>query len=160
MNTFQHLKRDLIDGARFHLTVDSVTSRVIIEAIRSFQMARDHLRGELLGKDAAFDIGWRYSSPYEYNWESAISARVDNGIMAVNFKFLREGEYHQEVCSYEDQEFLVVDLLDFFSGGSTWKDGVRDQLTTALRKELESLDERMRLMFLALERIRSVTFSA
>lgn len=160
MNTFQHLKRDLIDGAEFDLTRDSLTSRVLIEAIRSFQMARDALRGELLGKDPAFDIGWRYLSPYKQSWNSAISARVDSGIMIVKFQLLDEGEYGQEICSVDDQEFFVFEILAFFDGGNCWKKRVRDDLVAEVNKEVLRLSTDLELKLAALIRIREVNVSA
>ena len=148
MNTFQHLKRDLIDGARFYLTVDSVTSRVMVEAIRSFQMARDHLRGELLKKGQGFDIGWLYSTPYRYDWSRPLTAQVNGDILTATFDFSEDGE--------REFSFLVFEILAFFDGGTAWKSKVKDDLIEEIQKSIREIASALDSEKAALERIKEV----
>ncbi|TXH15129.1 MAG: hypothetical protein E6R03_07895 [Hyphomicrobiaceae bacterium] len=160
MNAFHHLKRDLIDGARFNLTVDSMTTRVLVEAIRSFQMARGHLRSELIGKDAAFDISWRRSCRYDTDWKNPIQARVEDGVLYATFGFENEDQYGGTYKYEEEFSVPVFEILAFFDGGNAWKKRVRDDLVAAVDREVERLAADLELKRAALVRIKETDVSA
>lgn len=160
MNAFHHLKRDLIDGARFNLTVDSMTTRVLVEAIRSFQMARATLRLGLIVRDKAFDIGWTYSTPYRTDWRKPIRARVEGGILYATFDYEDDDQYGGTYEYEEEFSVLVFEILAFFDGGNAWKARVRDDLAAAVDKEVEQLAADLELKRAALVRIKETDILA
>lgn len=152
MDTFHHLRRDLIDGARFNLTVDSMTTRVLVEAIRSFQMARDHLRSQLMGKDTTFDIGWLYSTPYRYDWVCPLAACVNGDILTATFDFMEEG-------GEREFSFFVFEILAFLDGGNAWKRRVKDDLVAEIQKSVREIESALDSQTASLVRIEAADLS-